>query len=102
MARIRMQNAQNLTMEDCFTLFLSATAAKGVKDKTLETYCNQFKSIAKRLNVMSFIQLLMRKQLDKMISVSIQNIFQIKIHTFTVQSLTIPLKRCYYMGIGLI
>lgn len=35
MARIRMQNAQNLTMEDCFTLFLSATAAKGVKDKTL-------------------------------------------------------------------
>ena len=48
MARIQMRNAQSLTMEECFTLFLSATAAKGVKDKTLETYRNHFKSISKR------------------------------------------------------
>ena len=64
MARIQMQTAKNMTMEDCFKLFLSVTAAKVVKDKTLETYRNHFKSIAKRLNVTSFIHLLTRKQLD--------------------------------------
>ena len=67
MARIQMQTAKNMTMEDCFKLFLSVTAAKGVKDKTLETYRNHFKSISKRLNVTSFIHLLTRKQLDEMI-----------------------------------
>ena len=30
MARIQMQTAKNMTMEDCFKLFLSVTAAKGV------------------------------------------------------------------------
>ena len=45
-----MQTTKNMTMEDCFKLFLSVTAAKGVKDKTLETYRNHFKSISKRLN----------------------------------------------------
>lgn len=49
MARICMQNAANLTVEEAFELFLSTTAAKWVKNKTLETYRNHFKSISKRL-----------------------------------------------------
>ena len=40
MARISMRNVQKSTVEEYFSLYLSSAAAKGVKDKTLETYKN--------------------------------------------------------------
>lgn len=42
MARISMRNVQKSTVEEYFSLYLSSAAAKGVKDKTLETYKNHF------------------------------------------------------------
>ena len=45
MARISMRNVQKSTVEEYFSLYLSSAAAKGVKDKTLETYKNHFKFI---------------------------------------------------------
>ena len=50
MARISMRNVQKSTVEEYFNLYLSSAAAKGVKDKTLETYKNHFRSISKRMN----------------------------------------------------
>ena len=50
MARISMRNVQKSTVEEYFSLYLSSAAAKGVKDKTLETYKNHFRSISKRMN----------------------------------------------------
>ena len=44
MARISMRNVQKSTVEEYFTLYLSSAAAKGVKDKTLETYKNHLTS----------------------------------------------------------
>lgn len=38
MARISMRSVQKSTFEKIFSLYLSAAAAKGVKDKTLDTY----------------------------------------------------------------
>ncbi len=38
MARISMRNVQRSTASQYFDLYLSAAAARGVKDKTLHTY----------------------------------------------------------------
>ena len=38
MARISIRNVQKSTVAEYFNLYLSSAAAKGVKDKILETY----------------------------------------------------------------
>ena len=38
MARISMRNVQKSPVSEYFDLFLSSSAARGVKDKTLSTY----------------------------------------------------------------
>ena len=51
MAKITMKTAYLPTVEQIFSLWLSASAAKGVTDKTLETYRSHFQAIGKRLDV---------------------------------------------------
>ena len=51
MARISMRNVQKSSVSEYFALYLSSAAARGVKDKTLQTYKNHFRSIAKRMDV---------------------------------------------------
>ena len=67
MARISMRNVQKSTVEEYFNLYLSSAAAKGVKDKTLETYKHHFRSIAKRLNVTVPMNRLTSQDLENMI-----------------------------------
>lgn len=50
MAKITMKTAYLPTVEKIFSLWLSASAAKGVTDKTLETYRSHFQAIGKRLD----------------------------------------------------
>ena len=50
MARISMRNVQKSSVSEYFDLYLSSAAARGVKDKTLQTYKNHFRSISKRMN----------------------------------------------------
>ena len=52
MARISMRNVQKSPVSEYFDLFLSSAAARGVKDKTLSTYKQHFRSISKRLDVL--------------------------------------------------
>ena len=68
MKKIKMQNANQMTLEEVFEQFIAATAAKGVKEKTLSTYKQHFKAITKRLNPEIPIQLLTKKDLERMIS----------------------------------
>ena len=68
MPRIMMKTSANPTVEQVFSFFISSTAAKGVKDKTLETYKGHFHSISKRLNVSIPIANLTKTHLDTMIS----------------------------------
>lgn len=44
MARISMRNVQKSSVSEYFDLYLSSAAARGVKDKTLQTYKNHFRS----------------------------------------------------------
>ena len=41
MARISMRNVQKSSVSEYFDLYLSSAAARGVKDKTLQTYKNR-------------------------------------------------------------
>ena len=50
MKKIKMQNSSKETLEEVFERFLAASAARGVKVKTLSTYKQHFKAISKRLN----------------------------------------------------
>ena len=67
MARITMRNVQKSTIEEYFSFYLSSAATKGVKDKTLETYKNHFRSIAKRMNVTVPMNHLTSQDLEEMI-----------------------------------
>ena len=67
MARISMRNVQKSTVEEYFSLYLSSAAAKGVKDKTLETYKNHFRSISKRMNTTIQMNRLTSQDLEEMI-----------------------------------
>lgn len=67
MARISMRNVQKSTVEKYFSLYLSSAAAKGVKDKTLETYKNHFRSISKRMNTTIPMNRLTSQDLEEMI-----------------------------------
>ncbi len=68
MKKIKMQNSSQETLEEVFERFLAASAARGVKEKTLSTYKQHFKAISKRLNPETPIQLLSKKDLESMIS----------------------------------
>ena len=67
MARITMKTAPSNTVEELFPTFLSAAAARGVKDKTLDTYKQHFRAISKRLNVTAPINRLNKSDLDNTI-----------------------------------
>ena len=67
MARITMRKNQETKLSEIFTFYLASAAGRGVKDKTLRTYEQHFKAIAKRLDVDSNISQITSKDLDKMI-----------------------------------
>ena len=67
MARISMRNVQKSSVSDYFDLYLSSAAARGVKDKTLQTYKNHFRSIAKRMDVTIPMNRLNSQDLEDMI-----------------------------------
>ena len=67
MARITMKTAPTNTVEELFPTFLSAAAARGVKDKTLDTYKQHFRAISKRLDVTLPLNRLNTAELDKMV-----------------------------------
>lgn len=67
MARIMMKVTPTNTVEDLYPSFLSAAAARGVKDKTLDTYKQHFRAISKRLDVSIPITELRKADLDDMI-----------------------------------
>lgn len=67
MARISMRNVQKSTTAQYFDLYLSSAAARGVKDKTLQTYKQHFHSISKRLDVTVPMNRLNSSDLDNMI-----------------------------------
>ena len=67
MARITMRNVQKSLVEQYFSLFLSSAAARGVKDKTLQTYKQHFHSIFKRMDVTVPMNCLNAQDLDNMI-----------------------------------
>ena len=67
MARITMRNVQKSPVEQYFNLFLSSAAARGVKDKTLQTYKQHFHSISKRMDVTVPMDCLNSSDLDNMI-----------------------------------
>lgn len=67
MAKIKMKTTLGSTTEQVFSSFLAAAAARGVKEKTLDTYKQHFRSISKRLNTSLPIKELSKKDLDNMI-----------------------------------
>ena len=67
MARITMRNVQKSPVEQYFSMFLSSAAARGVKDKTLQTYKQHFHSISKRMDVTVPMDCLNASDLDNMI-----------------------------------
>lgn len=69
MARIKMKNTQNETVKELFSLFISNSSAKGLKEKTIKTYQQHFNSVSKRLNVEIPVSRLKKADLDRMISV---------------------------------
>ena len=64
MAKIRMKTTLGSTNEQVFSSFLAAAAARGVKEKTLDTYKQHFRSISKRLNTSLSIKDLSKEDLD--------------------------------------
>lgn len=62
-----MRNVQKSPIEQYFGLFLSSAAARGVKDKTLQTYKQHFHSISKRMDVTVPMDCLNASDLDNMI-----------------------------------
>lgn len=67
MARISMRNVQKSSVSEYFDLYLSSASARGVKDKTLETYKNHFRSISKRMNTTVPMNHLTSQDLENMI-----------------------------------
>lgn len=67
MARISMRNVQKASVSEYFDLYISSVAAKGVKDKTLQTYKQHFYSISKRLDVSVPMNCLNHADLNNMI-----------------------------------
>ena len=55
------------TMEETFSDFLTSRKAKGLADKTLQSYEQQFRAVARHLDVKTDIALLQKADLDAMI-----------------------------------
>ena len=62
-----MRNVQKSPVEQYFSLFLSSAAARGAKDKTLQTYKQHFHSVSKRMDVTVPMDCLNASDLDNMI-----------------------------------
>ena len=62
-----MRNVQKSPVEQYFSLFLSSATARGVKDKTLQTYKQHFYSISKRMDVTVPMNCLNAQDVDTMI-----------------------------------
>ena len=65
MAKIKMQQA--VSMEEIFQDFIVSKRAKGLAEKTLESYQYHFKSIAKHLDIKQELSEIKRSDLEKMI-----------------------------------
>lgn len=55
------------TMEETFADFILSRKAKGLADKTLQSYEQQFRAVARHLDVKTDIALLQKADLDAMI-----------------------------------
>ena len=55
------------TVEETFADFLTSRKAKGLADKTLQSYEQQFRAVARHLDVKTDIALLQKADLDAMI-----------------------------------
>ena len=93
MARISMRNVQKSTVEEYFNLYLSSAAAKGVKDKTLETYKNHFRSISKRMNTTVPMNRLTSQDLEEMMALSLRSKEPLKESDFHTNTLGRELNR---------
>lgn len=67
MARIKMKAAA-LTVEECFDSFMNSRKAKGLSEKTLQTYHYHFAAIGKYLDTAASIEDLTKKDLEEMIA----------------------------------
>lgn len=68
MARIMMKNKRKeASLQEVFDLFLAAAAARGVREKSMETYQQHFHSIGKRLDLSIPAAELKKADLDEMI-----------------------------------
>lgn len=67
MARIKMKTAA-LTVEECFDSFINSRKAKGLSEKTLQTYHYHFAAIGKYLDTAASIEDLTKKDLEEMIA----------------------------------
>ena len=55
------------TVEETFSDFLTSRKAKGLADKTLQSYEQQFRAVARHLDVKTDIAMLQKADLDTMI-----------------------------------
>ena len=68
MAKIRMKRpAEAITLQNAFKEFTIHQAAKGIKDKTIQTYHSHFRAAAKHLDMELTFAELTRGDLDRMI-----------------------------------
>lgn len=67
MAKMKMKNVSP-SVEDCVESFINSRKAKGLSDKTIQTYHYHFAAIGKYLDVRREIDSLTKKDLDKMIA----------------------------------
>lgn len=67
MARIKMKAAA-FSVEECFESFLNSRKAKGLSEKTLQTYHYHFAAIGKYLDVSAGIDEIKKADLEKMIT----------------------------------
>ncbi len=65
MSKIKMQQA--VSMEEIFQDFIVSKRAKGLAEKTLESYQYHFRSIAKHLDIKQELSEIKRSDLEKMI-----------------------------------
>ena len=66
MAKIKLN--QSTTIEEAFEDFITSRKTKGVVDKTIESYQNHFRAVARHLDISKSIYTLERDDLDKMVA----------------------------------
>ena len=98
MARISIRNVQKSSVSEYFDLYLSSAAARGVKDKTLQTYKNHFRSFAKRMDVSIPMNRLNSQDLEDMIlSMREEGLSASSINSYT-RTLKVFFSWCYEEG----